>query len=528
MHHNFLVPDIDTQNRFALLSHAINLVLSTTIHHPTLLSLLLDVSLAHGLLYESNTVLRALLFVALSPASTGASPPICHPAHSVFLLELRTRWLGDGFPDQAFCRIVVEVLHAVQSSEAWECKAVYKLAKDICGSDFLSFMELVGGCTNVALELDDSNRGKITAKRSKQQDNTRVAMRLWTRIRQWLDIACDHSITTEDPREWSLENSDAVYAFLELSLSCLHHDICSVDNADTIHVDLQGAIVCLATLWLSSPFILNSQTDSIINRLREITPRSSTYVTLVTKIFVKLSLDLGQSKLWSFAAILRLHDLLHLEASLWACALCHIELPTPEHLFRSSNKIREYRDHLIDLVDDAEHRCFGVGVPSPGSPHTPSGHAKVDDSGSTAGRLNCEWQWEATLRCWVRKDNGHPSFKKRRKIEHAEALSLSGSRSSCLRHSAGITVHTRDMRLPLQPSSSNFTSLLVDAFSQRTVLHDIREKKTQVGDLRRQRKSLSSPSLDSHNNEHQEVISLPSDDLLDLFICEASSSPPHN
>jgi hypothetical protein len=539
-------------------------VLNTTIHHPTLLSILLDVTLAHGLLYESNTVLRALLFVAFSPVSTCARPPICHPAHSVFLLEHRTRWIGGGFSDQAFCRIFVEVLDAAQSCEAWGCKAVHKLAKNICGSDFFSFMELASGCTSMASELDFSDRRKIRATMLKQQNTSYVAMRLWTRICQWLDIACDHYITAE---EWSMKNSDAVYAFLELSLSSgLHHDICTVDDADILYADLQGAIACLATHWLSSCSILKSQTDSIVRRLREITPRSSTYVTLVTKTFAKLSLSLSQSKLRSFAMVLRLHGLLRLEASLWACALHHIELPAPEHLFESSNRmeeIREYRDCLIDLVDDAEHRCFGVDTPSPDSCHMPSSHAKIDASGSTASRLNCEWQWEATLRCWVCRDNDHPSAKKKRKAEPAETLCLSESRSFHLRRTASIAVqnpsgttgitrtgnmegslawgsvrrrsssqsggeystHTRGMRLPLQPSSSNFTSLLADAFSQRTVLRDIREKTTQGRDIKSrlniQPICLSpTPASSLSNNSEHEIMTLPSDDLLDLFICE--------
>jgi hypothetical protein len=474
-----------------------------TIHHPTLLSIILDVSLAHGLLYESDAVLRVLLFVALSPASTGGMPPVCHPTHSAFFLELRTRWLDNGFPDQTFCRIVVEVLLAVRSPEAWGCKAVHKLAKKICGSDFLSFMELVSSCTSVVLRLGDSNRSNVETTMSKQQDNTCVVTRLRRRIHQWLDFACDHCTTTNS--EESSAGSDAVYGCLELSLSCLQHDICSADNAH-IHADLQATIVCLATLWLTSSFVLNSQRDWMVNRLGDITPRSSTYVTLVTKTFAKWTLDLGQRKIRSIAMMLRLQNLLRLETSLWACVLRHIEHPTSEHLLGSSSeieKIREYRDRLIDLVDDAEDRCFGVDA---SSRHTPRGHAKVDDLGSAAGHLNCEWHWEAIVRCWVRKDNSHPSTKKR-KIDDTK---VSGARLD--------PVHNKDMPLPLQPSSSNFTSLLANAFLRRTVLRDVREKKTQAG-----HHTLSPPPdlIQAHRNEH-EGINLPSDDLLDLFICESS------
>ena len=544
----FLVYGTDTWDRFALLSHATNLVLNTTIHHPTLLNILLDVTLSHGLLYESNRVLHALFFVALSPLSSGAMPPICHPAHSVFLLELYTRWISGGFRGQMFSRILAEVLHAIHSQEAWGCKALHKFANAICGSDFPSFMELAGGCTSMASKLDRSNRRMTRTRKLRQQDDSSVAILLWSRIQQWLNIACEHCITAE---ESSMENSDVVFAFLELSLSSnLHHGIYSVDNADILHADLQGSVVCLATYWLTSPFILNSQGEWIAKRLEEITPRSSTYVTLVTKSLAKSSLSVGQSKLRSLAMALRLHELLRLESSLWACALRHIECLASEHLFGSRNgihEIRAYRDSLIELVDDAERRCFGVGSSSSGSHHGLSGHAKV------RGRLNYEWQWEATLGCWVRRDNGHTQPKKKRKVEPAEMISLGECRSLRLRHMAGDIgmqnpstttgiVRTGHIRgslagssvtqsqnggeyrhasVPLHRSSATFTSLLADAFSQRTVLHD---KTTQDQDIKLQlsmQPICLSPLPNSSLSGH-EVLTLPSDDSLDLFVCEAS------
>lgn len=489
--------------------------------------------------------------------STGARPPICHPAHSVFLLELRTRWTDSGFPEQTFCRILVDVLHVVQSPEAWRCKAVHKLAKTIGGSDILSFMELVRGCTSIACELDHSDRRKIRARKLKQQDRTYVATRLWTRLHEWLRIACDLCITANDSGESSIEHSDAIYAVLELSLSA--------ENVGIPQADLQGDIVCLATQWLSSPFILSVQSDSVVNRLVEITPRSSTYVTLIAQTFGRLSLGLGQSKLQSFAVALRSHDLLRLEASLWSCALRHIEYPTPGCLGSG-----EYRDRLIDLVDDAEHRSFGVDAPSPGSSRILSSDPNVDACNNTTGGLHRQWQWEAMLRCWVRRDDDYPSVNKKRKVEAAETSCLPDSPSFRLRRNASMMMQSpsatirrtrngnirgpiaedrvrgrsssqngeehstgRDMRLPLETWPSNFTSLLADAFSQRTALRDTQGKKPQVGDIRPRLGiqticSLSPPSPSLiHSSKHQANL-LPSDDLLDLFVYQASSSPPHH
>ena len=479
-------------------------MLNTTIHHPTLLSILLDVTLAHGLLYESNTVLRAFFFVALTPLSADARPPICHPAHSGFLLELHARWIGGGFRGQEFCRILTEALHAVHSREAWGCRAVHKFAKAICGSDFSLFVELAGSCTSMALELNRSNRRIVRTTKLKQHDDSIL---VWTRVQQWFKIACEHCITTE---ESSMENSDVIYAILESSLSSnLYHDICSVDNADHLHADLQGSIVCLATYWLSSPFILNSQKDRIVKKLKEITPRSSTYVTLATKSLAKSSLSFGQNKLRSFAMTLRLQDLLRLESSLWACALRHIECLASEHPFGSSNgmdEIRAYRDRLIELVDDAEQRCFGVGSRSPETGQSSSGHAEVNNATvSTVSGSSCEWQWEATIGCWVRRDNGHRSQrKKRRKVEMS---SLPEYRSLDLCRPSGERKWlSQSGRLPLHRSSARkFTPLLTNAFSQRTVLHD----ETTQG-----REICLSPTVDSERG----VLTLESDDLLDLFL----------
>lgn len=540
--------DLDNLDRFALLSHATNLILSTTIPHPTLLSILLDITLAHGHSYESNTILRALLFVALSPLSTGAGPPICHPAHSLFLLELRTRWTGSGFPERTFYGILVDVLHVVQSPEAWRCQAVHKLAKSIDSSDFLSFMELVHGCTHIVCELDYSDRRKIRATKLKQQENTYAAMRLWTQLHEWLGIACDLCITVCDSGESSIEYSDAVYAVLELTLSA--------DNVGIPQADLQGAMVCLATHWLSSPFILDVQSDSIVNRLGEITPRSSTYVTLIAKTFARLSLSLGQRRLESFAAALRSQGLLHLEASLWSCALRHIEYPTPGCLLGPGievEEIGEYRDRLIDLVDEAEHRCFGVNAPSPSSSgRIQSSDANVDAFNDTTGGLGRQWQWEAMLRCWVRRDKDHPSVNKKRKVEGAKMSCLSDSPTFRLRrtarsHSAtigrtqngyirepiaedrrssqnGEETSTRDIRLPLEAWPSNFTSLLADAFSQRTALRGTLEKKPRAEGIKSRLGIQLSPPFYS---DKQQGNPLPSDDLLDLFIYQSSSSPPH-
>ena len=534
----FLFPIILTQDRFTLLSHAINLILNTTIHHPTLLNVLLNVALSHGLLYESNTVLRALLFVALSPVSCAARPPVCHPAHSEFLLELRTQWIGGGFHDQAFYSILVEVLYTVQSHEAWGSKAVDKLVKNICGTNFTSFVTLVCGCTSVALELGPSCHRKVRSTTIEKKDNSYAQMGLWMRIHRWLDIVCDHCIITEE--ESDSDKADVLYAFLELSLSsALFQDICTVDNVEVIYADLQGAIVCLATQWLLSPFILSSQAEWIVGRLAEITPRSSTFVTLVTKTFAKSSLGLAQNKLQSVGAILRSHDLLRLEASLWACVLHYIELPTAGYLLGSNDgteKFKEYRHCLIDLVDDAEQRCFGVDSLSPEICHTPNGGRKEEATGSKTKWLQSEWQWEDMIGCWVRNNSYHSSSKKRkiipempRRLESRASHRNTGAtlQKASARIPSGfiggplavnyikkMTSYSKkeedreSMKVPLRWSSTNFTSLLADAFSQRIVL---REKKNRGAEMNTKAVCLSP----CHTSEYQNFP--PSDDLLDLF-----------
>lgn len=73
-----------------MLSHALALILDVCPHNPTLLRILLDVTLDHGFVNESNTLLRELLSLSLS--SSGGPPPVSHPAHCGFLADLRSRW----------------------------------------------------------------------------------------------------------------------------------------------------------------------------------------------------------------------------------------------------------------------------------------------------------------------------------------------------------------------------------------------------------------------------------------------------
>src|ERR1700683_2500891 len=120
------------------------MILSTCPHHPTLLTVLLDVCLKWSLGHESCTLLRALLVASVSPAMTPS--PICHPAHSSYLLDLCTTWTAENHKavngrsistKSMFVHILVDVLTDTRVPDTWTCQAVTKLAREIRKTEFV-------------------------------------------------------------------------------------------------------------------------------------------------------------------------------------------------------------------------------------------------------------------------------------------------------------------------------------------------------------------------------------------------------
>ena len=82
----------DSACRWTLISHALSIVLEVAPPNATLLTALLDATLARQLAGPARAVLRALLELALAPARGQPGPLVTHPAHANYLRELSNTW----------------------------------------------------------------------------------------------------------------------------------------------------------------------------------------------------------------------------------------------------------------------------------------------------------------------------------------------------------------------------------------------------------------------------------------------------
>lgn len=489
-----------------------------------------------------------------STSTSNATPRICHPAHATFLQDLRSRWNASGLSDRAFFQLLVDVLETVQSTEAWACKSVHAMARAMFTRDFPSFMRLIGGSTRLVAGASARSVRNETSKSGGRPKSVQLRHRFY----RWTEMALDYLLSTDVSSESQnvAETSNAVLScLLSILASGLHHTNTSFDDLGA--ADSPGMILCLATHWLLN---LNkassSRLASIIDRLAEVSPPTSAYSPLMEKIFSESCLTNCQGKLDAATSILRSYGLMRLEASMWACALRQIELSTCERLLATCNsdeQIRKYRHRLIELVDEAENRCFGlVQRDRPfAAPQTPR-FKNQPSSKAAANQAMGAWRWEAMVGCWIRGTDNPTSAKKKRKISFLQCSSRR------LRHRATHTPHKRIPRLSLDPSTrssrpskqtrgshsenddstshvcdnlqtplikrpSAFASRLSDAFAHRTVLHGI-QNACDPDDLQNPQISPI-PKRAKFNFEVNRSMELPSDDSLDLFAC-VSSSPP--
>ncbi|GLB37257.1 hypothetical protein LshimejAT787_0403080 [Lyophyllum shimeji] len=379
--------------RWAVLSHALSLILNSTAHHPTLLMALLELTLDHRLHHESCTLLRSLLSLALRPTSPANVPPICHPTHSNLLFDLCTRWNAGGFSDASLFKVFVQTLVDVQCPDAFVCKATHRLAQVMCSRDFSSFIWLI----SIIADLD-VNSGRKTRLRDESKSGEE---RLQSRQHTWLKMAFEQLTFTNMPRG-SQEAAEYTDAMGEMLLSAF-----APGHPHRRSPDAEGLLLCLATCWLVSQSHHRLPSTYLIQNLATVQPQACTFSALIEKVLSESAgrLHTIQETMESLAATLRAAGLLHLEVSLWECALRHIELPTHERTLAASNSIADiqsYRRRLIGLVDDAEDRCYGRPVIN--SPR----------SGLSSGA----WEWEPFVGCWIPKTEAPASVRKKRRLEH--------------------------------------------------------------------------------------------------------------
>ncbi|KAF8659212.1 hypothetical protein AX16_001873 [Volvariella volvacea WC 439] len=274
---------------------------------------------------------------------------------------------------------------------------------------------------------------KKASKSTRQQeagDNSNSSICLVARqLHRWQGLAFGRILSDVDSSMLFMGDVAATIGlFLSSGLS-IRFPSCTPDERYPLEV--QDQLLSLATHWLyhcrtQAPADLVSH---VIYQLQCSTPRPLTFRGLLRliaghmRILLLGDVDEFHERLSRHADLLCSMGLLHLEASLWGCSLRCTESPDKEPLFSewaAQGIIGKYRRRLIDLVDDAEKRCFGQASGS-----TPRlGHnidfagVETDDEGESirSKSAGIQWQWEAMIGGWVQVPKATPSIKRPRKV----------------------------------------------------------------------------------------------------------------
>jgi len=567
------------------------MILSICPHHPTLLTILLDVCLMWNLGHESYTLLRSLLVTSVSSSATSPSP-LSHPAHSFYLLDLLDCTTGTAEPKCAadfhpiftqisFTRIVVDVLRNSIMPDAWTCKAVTKFARLVRKSDFTSFVHIAAGLADVIGNIEGGEHTKKRGWKAHEAANTTSARE---RLDKWVITILHHLWTNMDLTGPELLPPSAMWpielqAVVELLRQAQSSDLHLVHaKSMTMESKLPYSIVCVATCCLTSFSSLSENTINVrylVSLLSEITPITSTFDELVTLILdgedpwsAHMDWQAGvMRKLQILADLLRSHSLLRLEASLWACALRCLERNSySESRFRPD--VEELKNRVIDAVDEAESRCFGSALVAPSVSKLSQRRKRLD---ADEGAVGEEWEWEEMVRCWIRRspvvkrtrlDVKQPRVLRSTMIRQRKHSSIfvsppiSTSSSTVSSRSPGGATKSQSStdeeshddgnenhrvsnvrpRPVVTRRVSNFASILADAQMNRIILHSGRTSTrhkpstgfyTSIPSHMPIRQKNIAPEEDLVPALYDAFSTLPSDDSLDLFAYTLSSPIAH-
>ncbi|KAE9401606.1 hypothetical protein BT96DRAFT_1018086 [Gymnopus androsaceus JB14] len=502
-----LYDEIPTLYRGSILvSHAMHIILSECPPIPTLLKLLLDITLDNKLHYHSEILLRRLLSVALSPPTTTRPPSICHPAHSNFLIECLGRWEQKSNLSSSFFSIFNDVMVDVESYDAWSCKAITKLLLYNCRKKpfrvGLVSCNLVRFIANPELHLP--SRQFSLMSRSSPAVALRRSLRLWLEWVLRFLLLSIQSLTVDIVQ-------DTIYDFLRTCKECWGY-LSTPDLSATVlsspEQDVSSLIVSISTLLLSRG--LGTESDEallLIQILEKIQQQPSTtmFFPLISQTMT-LSAHLPDFKeqIESHASSLREHGFLQLEASLWASTLKEVESLDAALLSRyDKGALHEYSCALIERVEEAEHRCYA------NSPNS-----------SSIQQQRRGWDWDEAFGCWTVAGEHELTPKQQKKRPHSPCCSLHTSPCSEISETeSGTPPKKRPRLIPRASSSSSFTSLLSNALSNRVVLHEYEDEATN-------RQPTESDDSDVEDDTAAEDLStvFPSSDDLNLF-AYAMTSP---
>lgn len=487
--------------RKAVVAHSLEWVLQLCPHQPSLLLLLLDVTLAYHLENESYALLHAL-FTAACKSDASFSPPICHPSNQTFLVDLCKTWASSGLTVDGFVRVLMGVLRTVDSAQIWTSKAMMAFMPGTARDSMSPFMtcvcELLGALPDIEIEM--------SLARSE----------FYHFLQRMLDTASGHLISQDHHLD-----TDWIIIFLDYTNSLV--ELTNRPSMENISLATTNTLICLATHWLwRSPGGMPDEIVRVKHLLDAIKPKPTTYDILLSRITASGDLHHLKQSIQSYTSVLRSHGLLRHEASLWSCALLQIDVPSVERTLSirsGAQALKKFRLKLIELVEEAEKRCFGRRGSSPPPPdHDMNGYSRRRKRTSSGSG---KWTWDPTFECWLPPPIDGPVLKKRKtRLDNSYPTRLSCpaprnvckarrrlslcslSRASSPEYGSGYSSPEFD-----RPSQgmTGFATLLCRAISNRTVLHPEKGRDDKT-------RTCSSPDWISRPDE--------SDDKLDLFLCE--------
>jgi hypothetical protein len=293
-----------------------------------LLLSLLGVTLSHGLYAESKTFLRLFLTTLNLPHRRHGNvpPPIAHPMHPSYLVELCNEWTrmapehcAAPFSHRSFAAITLEVLMEHGSAAAWTCKSITRLVQLLRTRDFECFLTFLHGLIGI-----------LAARPQLWHDDRRGEDRsLLARLAKWTGVITSDffsEVGLGDGEQNGAARAHKFWSIVEILASAYDtglHLVAINDGEEEDTRDPQAALVCVATHCLSatstrsSPLfstISSSRRHTILSALHDISPSSTTYDALA---------DLPLARLRIIASALRAHNLNALERALWTCAVEH-------------------------------------------------------------------------------------------------------------------------------------------------------------------------------------------------------------
>lgn len=504
-------------NRYSVVSHALCTILQSCSRYHSLINILLDVCLSFNLVYDAQRLLSIVLSQAFTPSDPGSLPPITHPAHATYLVDLHARWTNGSqsqnahhdpslFTTSVFCQVVFSALSYSGDHTLFAWNEVIKLGRTVGHQDINLFARLIDALATF-LFADESG-----IPQSRDDGPIAGGTRLWTlqtQLREWMIHLWDNLLPSwESPNFLSSETLPLLIDILE---KC--YNAGSVDNtsaAGYTYPRLPDIATVLATQILACSS--EAFNDRLVSVLKRASPIPATYSKLVEYLCRPRPSEeciFGEhlmSQLGWYSSILRSQNLLKLDASLWACVLSHFE-----KTFVNPQGSSAFISRLVDAVDAAEKRCFGQTANDSSPPITLPSRFKRGNSGHRR-KSSGHWEWEEMVECWIRKtpvhetrrlskdDDNQPTLRSIRENGRVRNVVRFESRPQCVeisrRFFGSATYESFDSNM--QPSDSgseyqsdkenleyspsrrqpptkkpriNFSTLLADAQTNRVDLH---------------------------------------------------------